>query len=89
MCESVIHFKKDCLHKTQNNDGSTFETLEMQVNAKVDVVYKVTDHSCKDKQVFISAAMNAAALDSACSKTIAGHEWQEKLCFISSKWKRS
>lgn len=75
-CEPLIHFKKDCPHKTQNQDESSFETSEGKVNDKVEA-YKLTDFSCKDKQVFISKAVNVAILFSAYSKTIASCEWRK------------
>ena len=81
VCESIMHFRRDCPHWKQNQQASAFEASTEPVNpeAKVEVseAYKVSDYSQEDKQILMSETANAAILDSACSKTVAGRAWKE------------
>ena len=49
---------------------------KVKVDTEVSKAYKVSAYSYKDKQVFMSETVSAAVLDSAYSKTVAGHKWK-------------
>ena len=72
MYDSIIYLKKDCPQKKKTG-SKWFETSNMHVDAKVTEAYKIGAYSHKNKQIFMGEIVNAAVLDSACSKTIAGH----------------
>ena len=68
-----MHFKRDCPHAKNNVEVSAFEAT-----ATPDAeVYKVNDYSGEDVEVLMAETANAAVLDSACSKTVAGRAWKE------------
>ena len=78
LCESNMHFKRDCPHveQKQNQGASALET-SLAPDDEVNEAFKVSDYSYEDKQVLMSETANAAVLDSACSKTVAGRAWKE------------
>ena len=73
ICQSIMHFRRDCPHNKQeayscDNEATNDET-------KVKIIYNL-DYSQDENEIYISHT-NAAILDSACSKTVAGKAWKE------------
>ena len=72
ICESTRHFQSDCPHAWENLN------LNSEVNEVEEVKeVHVCDYSFEDKQVLICEALNAAVLDSACTKTVTGKVWKD------------
>ncbi|KAJ8023896.1 hypothetical protein HOLleu_36466 [Holothuria leucospilota] len=75
-----MHFKRDCPHARHNLKASAFEaTTTPDAEA-----YKVNDYSGEDVEVLMAETANAAVLDSACSKTVAGRAWKEMYLYLAS-----
>ena len=72
VCESIRHFQGDCPDAWENLNSNN-EVHEVEDVKEV----HVGDYSFEDKQVLICEAFNAAVLDSACSKTVAGKVWKD------------
>ena len=70
ICQSIMHFRNDCPHNKQ--EAYTCEKEDPEVKE----AYKL-DYSQDENEVFMSHTTNAAVLDSACSKTVAGKAWKE------------
>ena len=47
VCESIMHFKRDCPHRKRNQKASAFEISEVQVNAEVSEAHKIGTLSCE------------------------------------------
>lgn len=74
ICESIMHFRRNCPHAQEAKRENVLETSTCSSNEEV---YKVHDYSEDDKQVLMVEAANSAVLDSACSKTVTGRVWKE------------
>ena len=70
ICQSNMHFKKDCPHRRQE-----IYHCEIDDETPVKEVYKL-DYT-QDENCFMSETTHAAVLDSACSKTVAGRAWKD------------
>ena len=81
-CESIMHFRKYCPHNKQ-------EAYQCAADDEREVkeAYKI-EYSQEENQILMTETVHAAVLDSACSKTVAGREWQEMfLASLSEKEK--
>ena len=67
VCESIMHFKRDCPHALKNKRDYVLQTTDIEED-----VNKVYDYSQENKQELMQDAVNMAILDSACSKTVTG-----------------
>ena len=84
VCESIRHFQGDCPDAWENLNRNS-EANEVEDVKEV----HVSDYSFEDKQVLICEAFNAAVLDSACSKTVAGKAWKDAYIESLSPYERS
>ena len=71
VCESVMHFKRDCPRALKNKKDSVLQAID------IEDVNKVYDYSQENKQQLIQEAANMAILDSACTKTVTGCIWRD------------
>ena len=67
VCESIMHFKRDCPHALKNERDSVLQATDIEED-----VSKVYDYSQENKQQLMQKAANMAILDSACTKTVTG-----------------
>ena len=72
VCESIMHFKRDCPHVLKNKKDSVLQVTDIEED-----VDKVYDYSQENKQQPIQGAANMAILDSACTKTVTGCMWRD------------
>ena len=56
ICDSVMHFQRDCPHSYESQSKQVFESKEESAN-------EVRDLSLKDEHVLMVEAVNAAVLD--------------------------
>ena len=70
VCDSVMHFQRDCPHSYENQSKQVFESKEESIN-------EVRNLSLKDEHVLMVEAVNAAVLDCACSRNVKGKVWKD------------
>ena len=75
ICESIVHFKRDCPHALKNKRDSVLQTTDIEED-----VNKVYDYSQDNKQQLMQEAADIAIMDSACTKT--GCMWRD-ICLES------
>ena len=77
VCESVMHFVKDCPHKSEVVN-ITEDSQESQPDYVwfTDIALKVDDDPQTMAQ-FTAEAINCAALDTCCTSSVAGKEWMK------------
>ena len=76
VCESIMHFKRDCPHNQEAYVSTESMNNDDRNNNDVQDVWKI-EYSQEDKHIFMTETVHAAVLDSACSKTVAGQAWKE------------
>ena len=74
VCQSTMHFVRDCPHAYENNEQMTFLTTQEFA------LY--TGQSNTEMSVLMLEAANSAVLDSACSSTVSGKDWLN--CYLDS-----
>ena len=70
ICDSVMHFQRNCPHSYENQSKQVFESKEESIN-------EVRNLSLKDEHVLMVEAVNAAVLDCACSRNVMGKVWKD------------
>ena len=75
ICESVLHFARDCPHSYEN-----LNKLDSVVQAALFTGQK------EELSILLSESINSAILDSGCSSTVAGKQWIT--CYIDSLTKK-
>ena len=73
--DSVMHFQSDCPHSYENQSKQVSKSKEESAK-------EVRNLSSKDEYVLMVEAVNAAALDCACSRNVMGKVWKDP--FIAS-----
>ena len=74
VCDSKLHFVKDCPHAYENMEQSFFiETEQFAL---------FTGKNNSEMNVLLTESTNSAVLDSGCSSTVAGKDWID--CFVGS-----
>ena len=84
VCESIIHFKRDCPHALKDKRDSVLQATDIEED-----VNKVYDYSQENKQQLIQEAANMTILDSACTKTVTGCIWRDIYLESLSKEERN
>ena len=69
ICDSMMHFQRDCPQPYENQSKQVFESKEESAN-------EVRNLSLKDERVLMVKAVNAAVLDCACSRNVMGKVWK-------------
>ena len=69
ICDSVMHFQRDCPQSYENQSKQVFESKKESAN-------EVRNLSPKDEHVLMVKAVNAAVLDCACSSNVMGKVWK-------------
>ena len=76
VCDSIYHFVKHCPDARQNFSKVSEDDEDCYL-------------SMDDHQAFICETVNAAVLDSACTKTVTGHAWRDTYLESLSERERS
>ena len=74
ICESILHFAKDCPHSYLNWSKSGSVLKEANV--------LFTGQKKEEISVLLSASIHSATLDTECSSTVAGEQWIT--CYLDS-----
>ena len=77
-CDSICHFAKSCPEGWENINKVNEDGEARDVNLSVG-----------DQQVFMCETVNAAVLDSACTKTVTGRAWRDTYLESLSNEERS
>lgn len=72
ICDSKLHWVKDCPHKDTDVYLAENDTSEETVNI---TLFTSTPEELQPLSVFVAEAYNAAVIDTACTKTVCGSKW--------------